>query len=74
MRKMLGRTVAAAALAAAAITPLAGVASASPSEQATKPAAADRCWFHHGGWHCNDWHHGNNDLLDLDADLDLDLL
>jgi hypothetical protein len=60
MRSIVGRAVAASALAVIAIAPLAGTASASTVAQtATTTAAADRCWNHYGHWYCQDhpWHH-----------------
>lgn len=60
MRKIVGQAVVTAALAAVALVPLAGTASAATAEPVAKPAAADRCWWHHGHLYCSDygpWHH-----------------
>ncbi|MCX5206851.1 hypothetical protein OG897_36310 [Streptomyces sp. NBC_00237] len=66
MRAIIGRAVAASALAVIAIAPLAGTAAASTVDQTAKSTvAADRCWRHHGHLYCDDgpwgpWghHHG----------------
>ncbi|MFI0980316.1 hypothetical protein ACH4SP_25335 [Streptomyces sp. NPDC021093] len=60
MRTIVGRAVAASALAVIALAPLAGSASASTVEQtAQSTAAAHGCWSDHGHVYCDDgpWHH-----------------
>ncbi len=54
MRKIIGRSVAAAAIAAATVVPLAGVASAAPA----KPAASSSGHDHYGRHHHRHHHHG----------------
>ncbi len=61
MRKLVGRAVASAVLATAALVPLSGVAAAAaPTHAPVQPVtrAADPHWGHHG-WGHNGWgHHG----------------
>lgn len=76
MRKIVGQSVVVATLAAVALLPLAGTASAAPSEPTAQSSSADRCWGHHGRLFC-DWDHRDRDRdrdrYDRDGLLDLDL-
>ncbi|MER5888165.1 hypothetical protein ABT160_30460 [Streptomyces sp. NPDC001941] len=52
MRKTIARAAVSTALAAAALIPLAGAATAAPAEKSAQPAAAHHCWVRHGHVHC----------------------
>ncbi|WP_438484147.1 hypothetical protein [Streptomyces sp. S186] len=58
MRKYIGRTLAAAALAAAMVVPAAGMAQAAPQGQ-TVAMSGDHGRGHHGRWHHH--HHWDDD-------------
>ena len=76
MRKMLGRTAAAAALAAAALVPLAGTASA--ADPHGTPSSNQGTFWGDPDYDYQNTQNQDNDLLDLDQVLndvlDLDLL
>ncbi|MFC6064727.1 hypothetical protein ACFP4F_19525, partial [Streptomyces ochraceiscleroticus] len=73
MRKFIGRFAATAALTAAAVVPLSGVASAqTPAAAPTTASAAGPCGWGWGydcwGWH-DGWHHHDHNLINVDLGL-----
>ncbi|MFH8349483.1 hypothetical protein [Streptomyces sp. NPDC018045] len=67
MRKFIGRTAGAVAIAALAVVPLSGMASAASWDDAPRLSAGNNCGAKYGKFHCDRVHKEHNEYNDNKA-------